>query len=154
MNNLRHVELILYKLERQWGLPVTLRKPVSNENDVTTGRSIITWQDFDLRRVIRLPSDQLRAFIHDLAHINASKNFAYGTYYEANVKIFIIRQKDIPKIDGERQEINSSWTLVCEDKNYEIVDIQEAENHMGYLIKAKNVDSSPIIPTSRGTDVS
>lgn len=154
MNNLRHVELILYKLERQWGLPVTLRKPITNENDVTTGKSVIVWQSFNLRRVIRLPSDQIKSFIHDLAHVNTSKNFAYGIFFDASVKIFILRARDIPKIDGERQEINSSWTVVCEGKYYEIVDIQEAEHHMGYLIKAKNVDSSPIIPTPRGTDAS
>jgi hypothetical protein len=143
-NNLRQIELVLYRLKREYGLPVTLRKPIQNDSDIQTGKITRAYSVCNIRKAIRLPTDLMRTFVYDLTYVAANKNFAYGGLFDKNTKIFILDKKDL-KIDGVKVSITMDDHIVCQTKKYDMVTIDETEDGTSYLIKAKNIDSSPII---------
>ncbi len=140
-NNLRQIQLILYRLKRQYGLPVILRRPTQNENDVTTGKISRTYEEYPVQRCIRLPLDQLRTLMYDRAFVSAGRNFAYGAYFDKFTKFFIVEQRDFTK----KLIIDTSWSIVCDGHAYDIADIVLSEDSSSYFIKGITTDSTPII---------
>lgn len=143
-NNLRQIELVLYRLKREYGLPIVIRSPIQNDNDIQTGKITRSYNVYKIRRAIRLPADLMRTFIYDLTYVAANKNFAYGGLFDKATKIFIVDKKDI-KLDGIKADLTMADHIVCETKKYDIVALDESEDRNSYLIKSKNVDSTPII---------
>jgi hypothetical protein len=143
-NNLRQIELILYRLKREYGLPVAVRKVTKNDSDVQTGKITSEYAVCKIKRAIRLPSDVMRTFVYDLTYVAANKNFAYGGLFDKDTKVFIIDKKDI-RIEGVRVDITMLDHLVCKEKKYDIVKLDETEDGTSYMISAKNIDPTPII---------
>lgn len=143
-NNLRQIELVLYRLKREYGLPVILRKPTRNENDIQTGKITREYSVCKIRKAICLPADLMRTFIYDLTYVAANKNFAYGGLFDKTVKIFILDKKDI-KIDGAKVSVTMDDHIVYKTKKFDMVAIDETEDGTSYLLKTKNIDSTPII---------
>lgn len=144
-NNLRQIELIVYRLKRQYGLPVIVRKPTRNDNDVQTGKITREYANYTVKKAIVLPADLMRTFIYDLTYVAANKNFAYGGLFDKTMKVFIIDKKDIRDDEGVKVELNMSCDIVLNTKKFDFVSIEETEDRTSYLIKAKNLDASPII---------
>lgn len=143
-NNLRQIELILYRLKREYGLPIAVRKQTQNDNDIQTGKITSAYDVYKIRRAICLPTDLMRTFIYDLTYVAANKNFAYGGLFDKLTKIFIIDKKDI-KVDGIKVEIGMDCHVVYKERRFDIVTIDETEDGTSYLIKSKNIDATPII---------
>lgn len=144
-NNLRQIELIVYRLKRQYGLPIIVRKPISNDNDVQTGKITRVYEAYSIRRAIVLPADLMRTFIYDLTYVAANKNFAYGGLFDKTMKVFIIDKKDIRDSDNKKVAIDMSFDIVLNTKKFDLVAVEETEDQTSYLIKAKNLDATPII---------
>jgi hypothetical protein len=138
-NDLRQIELIIYNLKKHYGLPAYLRKPTKNENDVTTGKVVTEYEVFKIRKLICLPDESKRQFIYDLSYVAANKNFAYGGLFDRSIKMFILDRKDT-KID-----VTLADNLVRDGRRYDIIDIDKPEHNVCFLLKAKMLDSSPII---------
>jgi predicted secreted protein len=143
-NNLRQIELILYRLKREYGLPIVVRKQTQNDNDIQTGKITSAYDVYKIKRAICLPADLMRTFIYDLTYVAANKNFAYGGHFDKLTKVFIIDKKDI-KVDGVKVAIGLDCHIVYKERRYDIVAADETEDETSYLIKAKNVDQTPII---------
>jgi hypothetical protein len=144
-NNLRQIELIVYRLKRQYGLPIIVRKPTKNDNDVQTGKITREYATFKVRKAIVLPADLMRTFIYDLTYVAANKNFAYGGLFDKTMKVFIIDKKDIRDDDNKKVALDMACDIVLNTKKFDFVSIEETEDQTSYLIKAKNLDATPII---------
>lgn len=143
-NNLRQIELILYRLKREYGLPIAVRNPTKNDSDVQTGEISREYDVYKVKRAIRLPADLMRSFVYDLTYVAANKNFAYGGLFDKSTKVFIIERKDLKK-DGVKLDITTDCDIVCETKKYDLISVDATEDGTSYLIKAKMLESSPII---------
>jgi hypothetical protein len=143
-NNLRQIELILYRLKREYGQLIYVRKPTQNDNDTQTGKIVRDYAVYKVKKAICLPADLMRSFVYDLTYIAANKNFAYGGLFDKLTKIFIIDKKDL-KLEGIKLDIDTTCHVVCKARKYDIVSCDETEDSSGYLIKAKNIDATPII---------
>lgn len=143
-NNLRQIELILYRLKREYGLPIAVRHPTKNDSDAQTGKITRTYDVYKITRAICLPTDTMRTFIYDLTYVAANKNFAYGGLFDKNTKIFIFSKKDLKK-DGVMLNLGTDDDIVVKTRKYDLISIDETEDNTSYLVKAKMLDSSTII---------
>ena len=143
-NLLDQFDLIFYRLKRQFGLPLIVRKPTGSANDIQTGKMVRSYDTCKIRRAIRLPAEVVRTMVHDVTLSSANKNFMYGGLFDKSTKLFIIDTKDL-KVDGVKMMLDESCHIVCELLKYDITQLTLTENGSSYLIKAKNIDSSPII---------
>lgn len=143
-NNLRQIELILYRLKREYGLPIAVRHPTQNDSDAQTGKITRVYDIYKITRAICLPTDMMRTFVYDLTYVAANKNFAYGGLFDKNTKIFIFSKKDLKK-DGVQLDLASDDDLISKGRKYDIISFDETEDNTSYLVKAKMLDSSTII---------
>lgn len=115
-NNLKLAEALIYKLKREFGVPLSLRQPVVNVNDVTTGEITRRYNIYKFRRAIVLPGNIARSFVYDLTYVAANKNFAYGGYFDKDTSLVIIDAKDI-----KGMQIGTDWKVVIGQNVSEIV---------------------------------
>lgn len=135
-NALRQIDLIVYRLKRNYGLTVYLRQIVSSTPNVETGKVVTIYRVTKLRKVPALPSDKIRDFAYDLSYVAANKNFTYGALFDRSIRFFIIDRKDITG------EITLSDNLIFESQQYDPIDISPSATNKSYLIKAKALDST------------
>jgi len=134
---LKHHRQILYQLKRDWGLTVTLYKPLTATHDVTTGEIA---RSFDVQTVDRapvLPASKTRSFVYDLAYIAADKNFTEGAFFDKKQRVVIIEQRDLPKL--YMPELDDF--LIFNTQQYEIKKIEVAEELAAFNITVVAVDN-------------
>ena len=137
-NNLREIRIILYRLKRSYGLPATIRRPRSTSQDILTGDITQVYDEYLIKRVIILPSRNMRDFIYDLSYIAANKNFTYGGFFDSRSRWMIIDIKDCPR----GFTLTENCNIVFETRQYEIKEFTLAEHNQGWLIHAYSLDSS------------
>jgi len=140
-NNLREIRKIIYNLKRQFGLPIIIRSPLSSTNNLETGKSTRTYTSYTIRRAIILTSTEIRDLAYDLAYIAANKNFTYGGFFDLTERTVIIDAKDLPT--DFRLSLNDH--LIFQTRQYEIMEVCEAEHHMSYLLHVKELQSSDTV---------
>lgn len=131
-NNLRQIAVLLYKLKRNFGRKLTLRKFVSVTQDVTTGKQTQVFTSHAIRRAIVMPYSRARDFIYDLTFVAANKNFTYGAFFDRASTAVIIDKADIPDLTIQPED-----DLVIDEVRYQIVNTDETEGNTAYLLKVK-----------------
>ena len=134
-NNLHQTKLILYRMERNFGIPVLFRIPTENSYDVTTGAVTREYTDILVRKTVVLPTRTLREFSYYLSYIAANKNFTYGAFYDKSTKHFIVRSKHL-----KGNIPNTSWRVELDRRLYSIVEFTETEDGEGYLLICTALD--------------
>jgi len=144
-NTLRQISLILYRLKRNFGIAGTLRRPVTEGNDVRTGEVVITYESINIKRMIFLPRRNISDFVYDLSYIAANKNFTYGANFDTNDRWIIIDVKDLPtsyREPNKTQEITTEFTIIHKTNVYEVYEVNLAEHNKGYLLRARQIVGS------------
>lgn len=137
-NNLREIRIILYRLKRNYGLPAIIKRVNTSVQDITTGVITRTYFEYPIKRVIVLPTRDLRTFLYDLSFVAASKNFTYGGLFDQKSRVMIIDIKDAPK--GFILTMNDH--IEFESRRYEIKEFELAEHNQGWLLQCIELDSS------------
>jgi len=137
-NNLREIRIILYRLKRSYGLPAIIKRIVAQAQDIKTGKIVRTYLEIPIKRVIVLPTHDLRNFIYDLSYIAANKNFTYGGLFDQNARTMIIDIKDAPK----GFVLTENDHIVFENRRYEIKEFALAEHNQGWLLETLELKSS------------
>jgi len=130
-NNHRQVTVLLYRLKRNFGRPITVRDWISSLPDVTTGKQVQVYASYPIRRAIVMPYNRARDFIYDLTFVAANKNFTYGAFFDRTISAIIIDKKDLPIQLAQEDDI------IIDTKRYQLMSIEETEGNTAYLIKAK-----------------
>ena len=138
-NALRQISGIIYRMKRQYGLPVIIRRRVNSVYDVETGKLSGTEQDIKVVRAPVLEGRVLKSFFYDLSFIAANKNFTYGGYVDTNTRMVIFDAKDLPKTF----ETSDEDQVIFEDRIYEIKEIHPAEFIKGYLYIVRSTKRTP-----------
>jgi len=137
-NVLRQIELIIYRLKREFGVSIVIRRLQSDGYDLETGVHTPVYADYTVRRAVVLPNRGVREFSYDLSFIAANKNFTYGGFFDSSTKQILVDAKDLPKnfIPTEND------ICVYEERPYIIKEIVRAEVGYAYMITCKEVSSS------------
>ncbi len=137
-NVLRQVKNIIYRLKRQYGLPITLRQPVTNSYDLETGEVTKTYNDLTIKRAILPPTKFTRDFEYDLSFIAANKNFTYGGFFGSNVRLCIIDADDLTS----GYEPDLSYLVVFETELYTIKAVHKAEHGQVYTFVIEGLETT------------
>lgn len=139
LNNLRQIKVIIYRLKRNFGLPLDFINRGAITHNVTTG-AITTPADttISVKRAIILPTRLIRDFAYDLSYIAANKNFTYGGFFDISSRVIIIDAKDLPS--GFEPSQNDH--VVFEGKKHEIKEIHEAEQNTAFLMVTKELKAA------------
>jgi hypothetical protein len=138
-NVLRQIKPILYRLQRQYGVPVDYYVPLTNTNDVRTGRITRTYDVYRTKKTIALPASELRDFAYDLSYIAANKNFTYGGFFDSRDRVFIFRRQDFPK----GFDFTIDHHIVFEHKRFKMESLQPTAQNWGVLILGQAIESVP-----------
>ena len=122
---------IIYRLKRQYGHALTIRRPLAATHNVQTGQIVRTFESFVVRRAVVLPRNLSRHFTYDLTYIAANNNFVGGGFYDINDRLVLVDLRDLPagfvfnlddeaEYDGRRYAIRTAekdeqglaWQLV------------------------------------------
>ena len=136
-NNLRQNKLIIYRLKRNFGQTIVLKKPIENGYNLQTG---VVTRDYTLITISRaavLPSEVVRSFSYDLSYIATNKNFTYGGLFDKDTRNILIDKKDISS-----HSIDNSWFCTISDVEYIITASIYVEQLAGYLVTCSRTDNS------------
>jgi hypothetical protein len=136
--NLKNHRGIFYKLRRDWGLEVTLYRPITSTKDLTTGKLSRGFQIVTVKNAPVLPADVDRSFVYDLAFIAASKNFTEGGFFDRKQRSVLLDARQLPKYF----EPNLNDFLVFKTQGYRIQSIQFIEEFAGYRLRVVAVENS------------
>jgi len=132
-NNLRQTRLILYRLRRNYGQRITLRRYKDESVDYASGKLDIDFDDYGIWAIVtsfRIARD----FSYDLAFIAANKNFTYGGFYDETSKFVMIDAKDLPTAITN---IQTSDRFIHEGQEYDLDHHAEAESKRAWLLRIK-----------------
>jgi len=129
-NRLRFIRRTIYRLKRQYGLPVDLYSQTLGATNLETGAKSSTLDKVVIKRAIVQPARNHRDFVYDLAYISANKDFTTGGFFDASDRRIIIDARDLP----------SSWVMdadqfvIYNNQRYDIKSFYEFEEGMGYIL--------------------
>jgi hypothetical protein len=137
-NVLRQHRIIVYRLKRQFGLPVVLYAPGVTDQNIETGKITRTWDTVNIRRAIVVRSSEARKFVYDLAYIAVAKNFTTGGYFDETTRLVIVDAKDLPKTFVP--DLNMHFEF--QDKRWEINKIERVEDRAGFAFTVTETKGS------------
>lgn len=137
MNNLRQISIIIYRLKRQYGVPMQLRRITADDTDLASGKVYRGYHTIDIKRGIALPAKLAPSFAYDLAYVAANKNFTYGGIFGASTRFVILDGKDIPS----GFEIAEDDELIYEDRIHAIKVINPTATKKGYILTVTTLSS-------------
>jgi hypothetical protein len=137
MNNLRQISVILYRLKRNYGTSILLRKIVYDNTDLRTGKVYREYYEVPIKRGIALPEKLASSFAYDLAFVAANKNFTYGGLFGSSTRLVILDGKDVP-FDFEIAEDDE---VIFDDKIHAVKLINDTATKKGYILTVTTISS-------------
>ena len=130
--NLRQIEVILYRLKRNFGRPITIKNPTTNDYNLETGEVTRDYDTKEIKRAIILPASEVRNFSQSLYE----EEFKRGGYFDVTDKLVIIDSKDL---NGTTINLNSKVDIGSD--TYSIKKSTKAEDNKSYLLVLKNLSN-------------
>lgn len=137
MNNLRQISIIIYRLKRQYGVPMQLRRITDDNTDLASGKVYRGYYTITIKRGIALPAKLAPSFAYDLAFVAANKNFTYGGIFGSSTRVAILDGKDIPS----DFEIAEDDELLFENKIHAVKSINPTATKKGYILTVTTISS-------------
>lgn len=153
MNNIRQIKLILYRLKKDYGQPVSIMTRTALTQNVQTGLITQTERVIKIRRAIVVDAKQSRDFVYDLSFIAANKNFTYGGEFDTSKRQIILDGHDLPK--DYKPSINDR--CVFDGVRYQFATMEPTVYNLGYILTVKSLDAqvtNNILEQKMGQDIS
>lgn len=135
-NLLRQIKLIVYRLKRQFGLPVTLRWSIGDQYDSLTGETFRHTESLTINRAILLPDVRMLVSSFGNTYRQVTNAFTYGAVQDQTTRIAIIDAKDV-----QDRMIQPSDQIIARNVVYRITRIEMAEELAAYLVGLANVEA-------------
>ena len=159
MNLKRQIQLTLYKLKRDFGVPINVIYATTSTRDLETGDTTFTETSFKLHKAIVLSDKETRAAIYDLTFIAANKNFVYGGLFDSSTRLVVLDKRDLPK--GYEPTLDHRFTI--DGERFQFKSIEKTMPSAGYLITCvrltnqtvedvKTLQMENTLEVSHGTD--
>lgn len=137
MNTIRQIKVILYRLKRDFGQPLTILTRRSMTQNVMTGAITVDERVIKVKRAIVLDNKMKREFSYDLSFIASNKNFTYGGLYDTSTRSIIIDGVDLPR--DYAPTINDR--CVHNNERYQIKDASPTVYDLGWIFTMLHLDS-------------
>jgi hypothetical protein len=137
--NFRHT---LYRLTRDFGLPITVYRMGTNTTNLQTGAITRTYTTYNVKRAVVLPVRYYR----DLARLFGTGNFDYGGYFDVKHRLIIIRRKDLSI------SLNINDHIEFNSLRWEIKEIEELEENRSYVLIVENIKGALLEPWLEPTE--
>ena len=137
-NGLRQIELVIYRLKRQFGISIQIKEEATQTQNLETGEITRTFISDTIRRAVVLPTRLMRDFIYDLSFIAANKNFTYGGHFDVNTRIVIFDKKDLDNIS----EISNDTLIIISNRRYMVKEVAETADSKSYLLIVTELKAS------------
>lgn len=128
MTNLRLSKVVLYRLKRSYGLPVQIRRVLTEGYNLETGGVSRTYEIQNLRRAVVLP---VKVWQEHAAHVIGSQPFRYGAYYDPESRVCIV---DVPITDKHQ--------IIFEGDVYELSNPTIMPGSTSTLVHMKKVENA------------
>lgn len=128
--NLRQVELVMYRLQQDWGLYLDILCPCETTHNVRTGEITRSWRRLSKIKAIVLPFDS------EYAQPNQARPLGV---YDEDRRQAIIRAADLPADFSFTKECH----LQFKSSRWEIAELYHTEDDSSWraeLIRLKNID--------------
>lgn len=147
MNTIRQTKLVVYRLKREYGQPISILTQRSLTQSVTTGTITVDERVIKIRRAIILDSKSKRDFIYDLSFVAANKNFTMGGLFDTATRLVIIDGGDLPR--DYTPTMNDR--CMVEGQRYQIKSVNPTVQNLAFLIELSHLDAQK---TENVTEVS
>ncbi len=138
-SKIRELQKIFYVLKRERGTPGTFYNVHKGTTNYETGEKSMSYDTYNVRRVVFLPYIDATKFSYPLTYITANKNFTYGVFFDQEKRSALVDKKDIPVI------INSTFRLKKDGKDYEVTEVTMIEEGIGFLLTINRVANIPLV---------
>lgn len=128
MNSLSYIRQLLYTLKQRYGAVATIDRILKSDINIETGVKADTLQTFTIRRAIILPFAFARQILIEAGVVN------HKTFYDSRERKIIIDKKDL-------KELKQDDKIKFQNKNYEIVNIDQIFEEYSYLATIKEVNN-------------
>jgi len=131
-NVIQRMRATLYSLKRDFGGRIDIYKKGAVTSDPRTGERTIAKTVTPVKRAIILPAEVARQEVRGISLISANKGLVQGGWYDNEVMIFIIEQKDAPGLTLTPDD----W-IVRDGKKYQIGEFREWAFDTCWVVTAK-----------------
>jgi hypothetical protein len=128
----REVLLVLYGLERKYGVPADLYKITVGEPNLETGRPDTTRIKYHTPKMVTHTVSMDHKFDYDIAFLAANKNFTYGGFYAPGDRIVIVRNTW-----GLTEVTLKDW-IIYDDKRYSIERVVTLDYRVGWILHLRH----------------
>lgn len=136
-NMLRQVKLVVNKLKLEFGLPMHIWHPISNDHNIETGKIVRQFQMIYIRRGVLLPKNLTRSFEYDLTYLNSGTNFVYGALFDVAQRNILVDVSDLPK----GFEVTNEDMVIFNAKRWEVLKTALSEDNKAVYIAVKELAS-------------
>lgn len=127
---LRNHRQIMYQLRRDWGLEVSIYRPLDRAHDILTGEITSSFEIHTVPRAPVLIATDARNFVYDLAYIAVGKNFTEGAFFDGKQRWILLDARELAK--GFVPTLNDF--VVFKTLQYEIKRIEHVEELAAYRL--------------------
>ncbi len=127
-NTLRQIKLILYRLKRNYGVPIQIYTPTTSTSNILTGVVTRVYKIVAVPKAIVLSGDQIRTFTYDLSYIATNRNFTYGGFFDRTLRLFILEN-----------EVTSDDHIIYDNKRYEVKEVTTIPEGSGYVVLGNEI---------------
>lgn len=135
-NKLRFMYESVYKLKRDYGLPLDIYRITGETTDYETGKKTTIKVKFHIRRGIFLPSRVMRDFAKDVAYQGDMRNAKYQGLFDSSQRQLVIDKTDLNDIF--KTLTTADW-IVFNHTRWEISEIDEFEEDVAYWLIIKQM---------------
>lgn len=139
----REVRLLLYTLERKWGVPADLYKVVVGTPNYETGNTATTKTKYHVPKLVTHETKFDQKFEYDLSYLAANKNFTYGGVYIPGDRLAILNSKYLPSTF----QLSVEDHLIYGGKRYAIQRFEELDAKAGWLLHLRHTTGTKPVQT-------
>jgi hypothetical protein len=119
------MRVIVYRLKRAYGLPVSVHFQTSSTVDLATGLKSVTRSAVRVPRAVLFPTQVHKQFHYDIGYLKANSNFTYGGLFTSDTRQVIIDKGDLPR--GFKLTPTDNFYIVHNHKRYAIKTVEDLE---------------------------
>lgn len=137
---LKFLKRSVYKLKRNYGVPVQYYQVPSHDVDPVTGVKTTGTTLIQVRRAVVLRSRQFRSFVYDLAFISANKDFTEGGFFDPEDRRVLFDKKDLKGIVPTPDDY-----MIINDSRYDVAEVLSFEEDAAFICLARKLRGGDIV---------
>lgn len=140
----RQFRRTVYELKQKFGTSLQLCRTSNDVADYATGKKAYTLVTTTIKKVVVMPSKDLRHAMHMATDVSRKQDFAFGGFFDTRTKAVMVSQRDVPP----DFPIDLNMFVVLGGMRWEVKGLEETESDEYLVLTIQELDGSvpPPIP--------